>query len=290
MDYEGTIIRPPSEAYSLLLQVTTGCSHNKCTFCGTYQGKKFKIKSLDIIKKDLYEARSYSNVERVFLCDGDALIIPQKRLEEILGLINYNIPTIKRIGTYANTKSILRKSIDELKILRESGLKIIYLGVETGNAEVLKKIQKGVTYEQMVEASRKVKQAGISLSVTVILGVGGIEKSIEHAMDTARILTDIDPDYTGALTLMLVPETKLYLDYMAGRFVLPDKFGFIRELYLIIANSNFSNCFFTSNHASNYLSIRASLPQEKEKILSLIGSIIDTEDLSKIRPEYLRGL
>jgi radical SAM superfamily enzyme YgiQ (UPF0313 family) len=290
MDYEGLIIRPPSEAYSLLLQVTTGCSHNKCTFCGTYRQKKLKIKPLEQIKKDLREASSYDDVDRVFLCDGDALIIPQPRLEEILKLINDNLPNINRIGTYANAKSILRKSVDELKTLRSLGLKIIYLGVETGNVELLKKINKGVTYEQMVTAARRVKEAGIILSVTVILGLGGIEKSIEHARDTAKILTDIDPDYAGALTLMFVPETELYEDYLAGRFVLPDKFGFIRELYLMIAESNFTNCYFTSNHASNYLSVKAYLPREKEKILKMIGSVIKEEDLSRIRPEYLRGL
>ncbi|MFZ2398503.1 MAG: radical SAM protein, partial [Smithella sp.] len=231
MDYEGLIIRPPSEAYSLLLQVTVGCSNNKCTFCGAYRQKKFKIKSLDQIKKDLHEASSYENVDRVFLCDGDALIIPQPRLEEILKLINTNLPNLDRIGTYANAKSILRKSVDELKKLRDLGLKIIYLGVETGNVELLQKIHKGVTYEQMVEAGRRVKEAGIILSVTVLLGLGGIEKSIEHAIDTAKILSDIDPDYVGALTLMLIPETEMYEDYVAGRFVLPDQFGFIRELY-----------------------------------------------------------
>ena len=290
MDYEGLIIRPPSEAYSLLLQVTTGCSHNKCTFCGTYRQKKLKIKPLEQIKKDLREASSYDDVDKVFLCDGDALIIPQPRLEEILKLINDNLPNINRIGTYANAKSILRKRVDELKTLRSLGLKIIYLGVETGNVELLKKINKGVTYEQMVTAARRVKEAGIILSVTVILGLGGIEKSIEHARDTAKILTDIDPDYAGALTLMFVPETELYEDYLAGRFVLPDKFGFIRELYLMIAESNFTNCYFTSNHASNYLSVKAYLPREKEKILKMIGSVIKEEDLSRIRPESLRGL
>jgi radical SAM superfamily enzyme YgiQ (UPF0313 family) len=290
MDYEGLIIRPPSEAYSLLLQVTTGCSHNKCTFCGTYRQKKLKIKPLEQIKKDLREASSYDDVDKVFLCDGDALIIPQTRLEEILKLINDNLPNINRIGTYANAKSILRKSVDELKTLRSLGLKIIYLGVETGNVELLKKINKGVTYEQMVTAARRVKEAGIILSVTVILGLGGIEKSIEHARDTAKILTDIDPDFAGALTLMFVPETELYEDYLAGRFVLPDKFGFIRELYLMIAESNFTNCYFTSNHASNYLSVKAYLPREKEKILKMISSVIEEEDLSRIRPEYLRGL
>lgn len=290
MDYEGLIIRPPSEAYSLLLQATVGCSHNKCTFCGTYREKRFRIKSLDILEKDLDEARLYKDVERLFLCDGDALIMPQHRLNEILNLINYKLPTLKRIGTYANAKSILRKSVEELKKLNESGLKIIYLGVETGNADLLKTIQKGATADQMIEAARRVKEAGILLSVTVILGLGGIEKSAEHALDTAKLLSDMDPDYTGALTLMLVPHTPLYDDYIRGKFALPDKFGFIRELYLIIANSNFTNCCFTSNHASNYLSIKASLPQEKEKILKMINAIIEKGDLSRIRPEYLRGL
>jgi radical SAM superfamily enzyme YgiQ (UPF0313 family) len=290
MDYEGLIIRPPSEANSLLMQITVGCSHNKCAFCGTYQGKKFKIKPLDIIINDIREARSNSQIERVFLCDGDALIVPQNKLKEILKLINDNMPDIKRIGSYANAKSILKKSVNDLQELKAQGLKIIYLGVETGNTYLLNKIQKGVTYDQMVEAAKLVKEAGITLSVTVILGLGGIEKSIEHALDTANILTDIDPDYTGALTLMLVPETLLYEDYISGKFVMPDKFGFIRELYLIIANSNFTNCYFTSNHASNYLPIKAHLPQEKEKFLKIIGSVFDKKDLSKIRPEYLRGL
>ena len=290
MDYEGLIIRPPSEAYSLLLQVTTGCSHNKCTFCGTYRQKKFKIKPLEQIKKDLQEARSYDHVDRVFLCDGDALIIPQPRLEEILKLINSNLPNINRIGTYANAKSILRKSVDELKNLKALGLEIIYLGLETGNAELLQKINKGVTCEQMVAAARRVKEAGITLSVTVLLGLGGIDHSIEHAIDTAKILSDMDPDFVGALTLMFVPETELYEDYLAGRFVLPDKFGFIRELYLMIDKSNFTNCYFTSNHASNYLSVKAHLPREKEKTLRMIESVINAKDVSQIRPEYLRGL
>ena len=284
------IIRPPSEAYSLLLQVTVGCSHNRCTFCGTYRQKKFKIKPVERIEKDLKEARTYGHVEKLFLCDGDALIIPQPRLEEILLMIKRYLPMLERIGSYANTKSILRKSVDDLKKLKELGLKIIYLGVETGNAELLKKIDKGATREQMIEAAKRIKAAGIELSVTVILGIGGIEKSVEHAMDTARLLADMDPDYVGALTLMLVPQTELYDDYIAGRFVLPDKIGFIRELYLMIANSNFTDCYFTSNHASNYLPIKARLPGQKEIIMKMIGSVIEEKDVSRMRPEYLRGL
>lgn len=284
------IIRPPSEAYSLLLQVTVGCSHNRCTFCGTYRQKKFKIKQVERIEKDLKEARTYGHVEKLFLCDGDALIIPQHQLEEILLMIKRYLPMLERIGSYANTKSILRKSVDDLKKLKELGLKIIYLGVETGNAELLKKIDKGATREQMIEAAKRIKAAGIELSVTVILGIGGIEKSVEHAMDTASLLADMDPDYVGALTLMLVPQTELYDDYIAGRFVLPDKIGFIRELYLMIANSNFTDCYFTSNHASNYLPIKARLPGQKEIIMKMIGSVIEEKDVSRMRPEYLRGL
>ncbi len=284
------IIRPPSEAYSLLLQVTVGCSHNRCTFCGTYRQKKFKIKPIERIEKDLQEAGAYGQIDKLFLCDGDAIIIPQLKLVEILTMIRRYLPTLERIGTYANAKSILRKSVDDLKQLKDLGLKIIYLGVETGNAELLKIIDKGATREQMVEAAKRVKEAGIELSATVILGIGGIEKSIEHAMDTASLLTDMDPDYVGALTLMLVPQTPLYDDYMAGRFVLPDKIGFIRELHTMIANSNFTDCYFTSNHASNYLPIKARLPRQKEKVSKMIGSIIDEKDVSQMRPEYLRGL
>lgn len=290
MDYEGLIIRPPSEARSLLLQVTVGCSHNRCEFCGTYRQKKFKIKPIERIENDLQEARSYGYIDKLFLCDGDALIIPQPRLEEILALVNRYLPGLERIGSYANTKSILRKPVDELKRLKALGLKIVYLGVETGNEALLTKIQKGATRDQMVEAARRVKEAGIELSVTVILGIGGIEKSVEHALDTASLLTQMDPDYVGALTLMLVPGTPLYDEYRAGRFVLPDKLGFIRELHDMIAHSDFTDCYFTSNHASNYLPIKARLPRQKEKVLKTIAAVIDQKDESRMRPEYLRGL
>ncbi len=290
MKYEGMIIRPPSEAHSLLLQVTVGCSHNKCTFCPTYKGEKFRIKTRLEIEEDILEASRSGLVERVFLCDGDALIIPQERLEEILSSCSRNIKGIKRIGCYANAKSILRKTPGELIRLRELGLGIVYLGVETGNEELLLKILKGATRAQMVESGRRIKEAGITLSVTVLLGVGGIEMSVEHAFDTARVLTEIDPDYAGVLTLMLVPGTPLYDDYIKGRFTLPDRFGFLRELEIMIAHSDFSDCFFTSNHASNYLPIRARMPREKGKTLRLIREVIAANDSCRLRPERLRGL
>jgi radical SAM superfamily enzyme YgiQ (UPF0313 family) len=290
MKYEGMIIRPPSEAYSLLLQVTVGCSHNKCTFCPTYKGEKFRIKSFAEIEEDILEASDYRSVEKIFLCDGDALIIPQPRLVEILVSIHKYIRSMKRVGCYANAKSILRKTPEDLVQLRKLGLKIVYLGVETGNEDLLKKINKGATYAQIAEAGRRIKNAGINLSVTVLLGIGGIEKSVAHAFDTAKILTEIDPDYVGALTVMVVPGTPLHEDYISGRFVLPDTFGFLRELEIMIAHSDFTNCFFTSNHASNYLSIRARIPEEKEKTVRMIHHVIQSGDSRQLRPEYLRGL
>lgn len=290
MKYEGDIIRPPSEANSLLLQVTVGCSHNKCSFCPAYKEKKFRIKSYDEILEDILEASRWRSIEKVFLCDGDALIIPQERLIQILGLIRTHIKGVQRVGTYANAKSILRKTIDELVELREQGLGIAYLGIETGNDELLKKIIKGVTATQMMQASRRIKEAGIALSVTVILGLGGIEQHMEHATDTAKLLTDIDPDYASALTLMLVPGTPLYSEYASGHFALPGKFDLLKELAIIIEKSDFSSCYFTSNHASNYLPIKARLPQEKEGTVATIYSTITKNDVKSLRAEFMRGL
>ncbi len=290
MKYEGMVIRPPSEAGSLLLQVTVGCSHNKCTFCGTYSGEKFRIKTFEEIEEDILEASEYGRIERVFLCDGDVLIMPMRKLVPVLESLNSNIEGLERIGLYANAKSVLRKTPEELVTLRNLGVKIAYLGLETGNDDILEKINKGVNSRQMVEAAGRIKEAGITLSVTVLLGIGGKEKSSEHALDTAHVLTEMDPDYVGALTVMVIPGTPLYEDQMAGRFELPDKFGFLEELKTMIAESDFTNCFFTSNHASNYLPVRAGMPQEKDKTVALIQRVIQSSNRDILRPEYLRGL
>lgn len=290
MKYEGPIIRPPSEANSLLLQVTVGCSHNKCTFCPAYKQKKFRIKSLEEINEDILVASNYHHYNKIFLCDGDAMIIPQGKLIKILMEIRKNIKGIKRIGTYANTKSLLRKDVKELSQLKELGMGIIYLGLETGSAELLKKINKGVTPEQMVEVASRVKQAKIQLSVTVILGLGGNEQSTEHAKRTAEILSKMDPDFASALTLMIMPGTPIYEDYINGKFSLPPINTLLNELLLIVEHSNFSNCYFTSNHASNYLPIKAYLPTEKVNVVNTISHIINSGDKRNLRPEFLRGL
>ena len=291
MKYEGRIIRPPSEARSLLLQVTVGCSHNRCTFCAAYKQKRFRIKTSEEIEEDIREAgTTLRSVERVFLCDGDALIIPQRRLLQVLQSIREHIHGVQGVGTYANAKSILRKNREDLAELRAAGLQIVYLGVETGSEEVLQRIRKGATYEKIVEAGRRVKQAGIKLSVTALLGIGGVELSEEHARATARILTDLDPEYAGMLTVMVVPGTPLYENFRSGAFVLPGTFDLLRELRIIIAASSFTDCFFTSNHASNYLPVRARLPGDQKKVLALLDGVIHKERRDLLRPEYLRGL
>ena len=286
------IVRPPSEASSLLLPVTVGCSHNKCTFCGTYYDFEFGVRASDDIKRDIDGvARNHASaVRRVFLENGDALIAPQQVLLEVLDHLYHRFPRLERAGTYATPRSALLKTVDELVELREHGLKIAYLGAETGDDEVLKKVCKGATRDQIVEAGKKLKQAGITTSVTVILGLAGVEGSEKHAIATGKLLGEIDPDFAGALTLMLVPGTPLYNDCKEGKFTLITPFQSLVELKLIVENAEFTNCFFTANHASNYLPIRARLPEQKAELLQLIDSVLAEKDVSRLRPENTRAL
>jgi len=291
MKYEGMIFRPPSEAESLILQVTVGCSYNRCTFCGAYREKTFRIKRFEEIKEDIDEVNSYSpRIERVFLADGDALIIPQKELIRILSYLKAKLRGLERVGIYANAKDILRKSVEELKALKELGLGIIYLGLESGDPEVLKRIKKNGTVDQVIHAARRVKGSGILLSVTVILGLGGVEGSQIHAQETGKVLSEMDPDYVGALSLMIVPGTPIEREIEAGELILPTPFGLIQELETMIENSHMTHCFFASNHASNYLPLRIQLPDEKEEALRRIREVLKKRDPALLRPEYLRGL
>ncbi len=289
MHYEGTCIRPPSEAFSILLQVTVGCSHNKCTFCGTYKDKRFRIKDDRIILSDILFASKYMRrQDRVFLMDGDALIIPQKRLMWILDQIKEHLPWVKRVGAYANAKGIRMKSLEELKELRENALGILYLGVETGDEGLLKKIRKGTSPQNLIDMGRKVMEAGIKLSVTVLLGIGGRDGSLGHARATGRLLSAMDPNYIGALTVMLIPGTPLYDELKEGTFELPSQEELLLELREMVANTNLTRGLFFSNHASNYLPIKARLPRGKQQALDEIDSAI-RGDIG-LRPEWMRGL
>ena len=289
MHYEGYCIRPPSEADSILLQVTLGCSHNRCTFCGTYGDKRFRIKDDRIILSDiLFAAKTMQHEDRLFLMDGDALIIPHKRLMWILERIKEHLPQVKRVGAYANTKSIRMKSIDELMQLRENNLGILYYGVESGDDEIREAIHKGSTARTCIEMGRRVKEAGIQLSVTVLLGVAGREKSLRHARATGELLSAMDPDFVGALTVMLIPGTPLYRDQVNGAFALPDEAGLLRELREMITHTNLTRGYFFSNHASNYLPLKAKLPSGKQKALDLIDAALRGE--VGLKPEWMRAL
>jgi len=291
MNYEGMIFRPPSEADSLILQVTVGCSYNRCTFCGAYQGKSFRIKRFEEIQEDVNEASSYrSQIQRVFLADGNALAMPQRELQRILGYVKLRLNWVERVGIYANAKDILRKEVEELKALKNLGLGILYLGLESGNPEILKRIKKNGTVDQLIHAGRRVKESGILLSVTVILGIGGVEKSQAHAADTGKVLSEMDPDYVGALSLMVVPGTPIEKEIETGKLILPTPFGMIQELETMIEHCHFTRCFFASNHASNYLPLRVRMPEEKEDALRRIREVLRRKDPALLRPEYLRAL
>jgi radical SAM superfamily enzyme YgiQ (UPF0313 family) len=291
MKYEGAIYRPPSEAYSLILQVSVGCSHNKCTFCGSFKDKKFRVKSFDEIREDIEEAKQYKqHVKKVFLADGDSLVIPQKRLLPIMELVKESFPKLERIGIYGNTKSILKKTPEELQALKDLGLGIIYLGVESGDQVTLDRVCKGTTLDKTAEAAQKVKDAGITLSVTVLLGLGGVERSRIHAEETGKFLSRIDPDYVGALSIIVVPGTVLAQELDTGAFQIPTPYGLLEELYAMIENMNMTHTFFASNHASNYLPIKVWLPEEKDRALRAIKHVLERKDPSMLRPEYSRAL
>ncbi len=289
MHYEGNIIRPPSEANSILLQVTVGCSRNKCTFCGTYTGERFRIKSDSVIMEDIAFAAKYCKRQRrVFLCDGDVMILPQKRLLNILDEIKKQLPWVTRVGVYANAKSLKIKTIDELRELKEHGIGIAYMGLETGDDVTLKNINKGATAETMIQMGRKAKAAGIKLSITVLLGIAGRERSQIHAKETGRVLSAIDPDYVGALSLMLIPGTPLHQDYQEGKFILIEPDEMLKELRTMISHTELSGGLFHANHASNYLPIAARFPKEKKATLQLIDEAISGR--VALKPEWLRAL
>lgn len=292
MRYEGNIFRPPSEARSYILQCTIGCTHNRCTFCAMYKDKKYRVRSLEEIKTDIRMAKLYyGDLDKVFLADGDAIAMETNELLEILEMLYKSFPSLKHVGVYASPDVVLKKDMSELTALKAAGLTIAYLGVETGDEELLKDIRKGVTYEEMVEAGLRLRRAGIQLSVTVLLGLAGrTPKALEHAKNTAKILNDMNPEYIGALTLMVVPRTELYRRMQRGEFELPGPFEILDEMRIMIENLEVEGSEFRSNHASNYLPIKGRLPDDKQKILDLINDIIAKNDRSYLRPDYLRAL
>ncbi|MGD8554752.1 MAG: radical SAM protein [Anaerolineales bacterium] len=291
MRYYGMVIRPPSEARSYILQVTYGCSHNRCTFCGTYLNKPFKVRPEAEVLEDIELARrQILHTRRVFLADGDALVLSTRRLTTILDKLAASFPHLERVGIYANARDILRKPEDELALLRGKGLGIVYLGLESGSDEILRRVCKGATAAEMVQAVRKAKSAGLLASVIGILGLAGPELSPQHAQATAQVVNQMDPDYLAMLTLMMVPGTELHRQWQAGEFELMDPEAMLVELGEVIRHlEGLTECVFRTNHASNYLPLAGVLPQDKEKLLGVIQAALK-HGRSALRPEAWRGL
>ncbi|MFH0916107.1 MAG: radical SAM protein [bacterium] len=292
MRYHGNVIRPPSEASSLILQVMYGCSHGDCAFCGSYLGKPFRVRPFVEVEQDVKQLPPAFKVQirRVFLCDGDALAVPANRLRAILDLLTQELPNLTRVSAYANAHSLLRLSDEDLLRIRAHGLELLYFGLESGDEHTIGRIGKGVTVRQQIDACRKATNAGFALSVTAILGLAGVARSLEHAQATGGAISAIDPGYIGLLTLMVEPGTPLNEMVGRGEFVLPAPVALLRELREMVAATNVTNAIFRSNHASNYLPLKATLPADKDAILRTLDGILKAPDQVRLKPESLRAL
>lgn len=287
--YDMPLYRPPSEANSLIIQATLGCSHNKCSFCSMYKGKKFTIKPLEKIKEEILEFRRIdSYVQRIFIADGDALIIPMNDLRELLKFIKNTFKECTRVTMYASPKSIRFKTIDELIELKNLGLEMVYMGIESGNEDILKDINKGATRDEIIQAGKKIKESGIKLSATIISGIGGKEKTDIHAKDTGSIISIIKPDYIGVLSLMVERNTEIEGKVKNGELEILSSFEILKEIKEILKNINTDEkIIFRSNHASNYVSLKGTLPIDKDRLIEDINWCIEN---SYIKNEKNRSL
>ncbi len=303
------IFRPPSESMSYYLPLTSGCSNNTCIFC-YYYGSRLQMRDVDEVKQEIdalhlfktqgiavpgmdrtvYVLASQWDGRRVFIQDGDALVYPFPKLIEILDYLNERFPDLERIAIYATAQDILRRSVDELRQLKDRKLTILYIGLESGGDQILKDIGKNTNAEEMVAAAQRVEEAGLTLSVMVILGLGGVERSNEHALASADVLSRMDPEYGAALTLTVVPGTPLHDMIERGDFHPVSPFQSLRELRTLIEHLRVTNCFFSSMHASNYLTIRGTLPNDRVSMLARLDQVIQKGDARALRPEGFRGL
>ena len=284
--YDTPVFRPPSEARSFILRVTRGCAHNKCTYCNMYRGVPFQILKDEEISRQIALAAHFGKdrVRRVFLADGDALVLPTAKLLKILQALRDTFPKLQRVSSYAAPKDILRKSEDELRQLKEAGLQLLYYGMETGDDATLKAVNKGVSGEEAVEAGRRVTASGMKLSIMVILGLAGKEGSYRHAIETAKAINIIQPTMWSALCLMLYRGSELLEQFERGEFNPLSPAECMEELYTIMENVNLpadKHCLFRSNHISNYIPLAGTLPKDKQKLLAEIK--YSAQELSKLK-------
>ncbi len=292
MQYEGSIWRPPSEARSLILQATIGCSHNACIFCVSYKDKKFRVRGAKGIQSDLDSLQeTYKDrVSRVFLADGNALAMSTTELLDTLAVLRKELPSLARVGVYGYTKDVREKSVEDLKSLNEAGLGIVYLGLETGDDDILRWARKGINSAENIKACKKIRDAEIPLSLTIILGLGGLDNSNKHAIATAHVLNQIDPEYVGALTLMTPPGTQIHQMVESQEFIPMKAMDILTELKTLVEHLNLTECIFRTNHASNYLPIKGTLNQDKSRLLEILTDTIETGATENLRPSFMRGL
>lgn len=293
IEYVNPFFRPPSEGKSFILQATIGCSHNQCTYCAMYRKdeQKFRVRPMDEIKNIIDQATESLLInDRVFIADGNALVLSKKKLIEIMDYLKEKNPGLERIRLYANVGDILRQGVSNLKELKEHGLDMVYIGFESGDDIVLERIKKGANHQETVRASGMLKEAGIMNSAMVLLGMGGTDRSLQHAEATGKLLTACDPEYVGALSLQVRPGAPLFEEMERGEFELPNKFQLVKELEVLIQNTELTDGYFFSNHISNYLPIKAQFPKDKEKVLAEIRTVLNSGDESLLRPDYYRDV
>lgn len=291
MRYLGNVIRPPSEADSLILQVAYGCP-NSCSFCSTYLDKPFRVRPFSEVVEDVERLPEVvkASVRRVFLADGDAMVLPVRRLHDILSLLRAELPQLERVSSYATARSLLRRDVTELAELKAEGLTLVFVGLESGDDATLVECVKGVTVAEQIDGCKRASDAGIALSLTVILGLAGVERSLEHARATGRALSAIDPEFIGALSLMVVEGTPIHERMVRGDFAVPGPLALLRELRELIAATDVTDALFRSNHASNYLPVGGHLPEDKPRMLAILDAVLDDPARARLRPEGWRAL
>ncbi len=291
IEYSGKLYRPPSEADSLILQATLGCSYNECTFCGMYREKAFRVRPIDELQQEIdWAVERFPEVRKVFLGDGDALMAKASFLEELLDRLHEAFPHLRRISVYASPQSLQVRSVEEMTRLRQKGLGLYYLGIESGDDVVLERLQKGVDGEEMIRVSRKAGEAGVKLSTMILLGAGGRERSLEHARNSARVVNAIQPRFVSTLVMTPVPDTPLWEQHLRGEFDELDPLELACELREFLAGLELEGSVFRSNHASNYLALAGTLPKDQPALVAALDRVIQDPSMAGFKPEWMRGL
>ena len=291
INYHEPLFRPPSEAHSLIIQATLGCAWNKCAFCEMYSSKQFQARKEEDIFADIESMSPYSNQYRkVFLADGNAMVLSFEKLSRILDQLNATFPRLTRVSAYAIPKDIEAKTDEELKALAAKGLKLLYVGIESGDDELLGRISKGEDFASTSRALQRARKAGIKLSVMILNGLGGKNYSQQHAINSARVVNEIQPEFLSTLVLSYPYGEDHFMKKFDGEFISLDTIGLIAEMKVFIENLELNQTVFRSDHASNYLILRGNFPRDKQEMLNRINAVLDDPANANLRPEWMRGL